>query len=162
MSEITAESVAEDFRSRLGEKVLSCEVRSHRRFDAEVAPTDLPDAAMYLWDERKARFNIASGTQTRTGFEVLYHFSFDESNLIISVRVRTDEKENPVLPSVADRIKAFNFIERELHDLLGIKFEGHPDLKPLLKAEDWPDDFYPLRRTEKRADLDYEGADRYK
>ena len=162
MSGLTAEQVAEDFRTRFGPKALSCEVRSPRRIYAEVAPKDLPEAALYLWGERKCRFNIASGMETRSGFEVLYHFSFDEDNMIISVRVKVEGKENPTLPSVADRIKAFNFIERELHDLLGIKFEGHPDLKPLLRAEDWPDDFFPLRRTEKRAELDYEGADRYK
>ena len=157
MSDVTAETVAEDFKAFLGERVLSCDVRSPRRVYAEVAPRDLPKAALYLWGDRRARFNIASGMQTPGGFEVLYHFSFDESNFIFSVRIRTDEKENPVLPSVAGEIKSFDFIERELHDLLGIVFEGHPDLKPLLTAEAWPEGFYPLRRTEERAELDHYG-----
>jgi len=151
---LTTREAAEQFTERLGGKLVSCEVLSHRRIYMEVAPEDLPETALYLWGDRRARFNIASGLQTPGGFEVLYHFSLDEHDMVISVRVRTDEKENPVLPSVAGKIKAFNMIERELHDLLGIKFEGHPDLVPLLRAEDWPDGFYPLRRTEERAELD--------
>ena len=128
-----------------------------------VAPADLPETAMYLWGERKARFNIASGVELRDCFEVLYHFSFNEGDekaegpgaaVVCSVRVRTAGRENPTLPSLAGKIKALDFIERELHDLLGIVFEGHPNLAPLLTSEDWPKDFYPLRRTEKRAELD--------
>jgi Ni,Fe-hydrogenase III component G len=161
---LTAEEIAGDLKAKLGDRLLGCEVRSPRRVYAEVRPEDLPETALYLWGERKCRFNIASGTQFRDGFEVLYHFSFNEGDergpgdgggVVCSVRVRTEEKENPVLPSVADRIKAFAFIERELHDLLGIEFEGHPNLVPLLRAEDWPDRFYPLRRTEERAEVDH-------
>lgn len=163
MGGATAEKIAEDFRAKLGGKVVSCEVRSYKRIYAEVAPKDFPEVALYLWGDRKARFNIASGAQTPGGFEVLYHFSLNEGDergvgagdgVVFSVRIRTSEKEHPVLPSVAGKIKAFSFIERELHDLLGIAFDGHPDMKPLLRAEDWPEGFYPLRRTEKRAELD--------
>ena len=167
MTNGTVEEIARDLRRRLGEKLLGCEVRSPRRIYVEVAPEDLRETALWLWGERKCRFNVASGYQTRSCFEVLYHFSFNEGDesgegggggVVCSVRVRTAEKGLPVLPSVASEIKAFDFIERELHDLLGIEFRGHPDLKPLLKAEDWPDDFWPLRRTEKRAELDHRAS----
>lgn len=159
---MVAEQIAGELRERLGGKLLGCDVRSPRRVYIEVAPKDFRETALYLWGERKCRFNIASGLQTPTGFEVVYHFSFDEKGIVLSARVKIDEKESPTLPSLARDVKAFNFIERELYDLLGIRFEGHPDPKPLLRAEDWPDDFFPMRRTEKRAELDYDGADRYK
>jgi Ni,Fe-hydrogenase III component G len=168
VGETAADRIAEELRGRLGGKLLGCDVRKPSRVYAEVAPKDLPETALFLWGERRCRFNIASGYQTRAGFEVLYHFSCDEGDekgpgdgdgVVLSVRVKTDEKDDPVLPSVADRIKAFGFIERELHDLLGIRFEGHPDPRPLLRAEDWPDGFYPLRRTEPRAELDYGAPD---
>ena len=123
---LTAEEIAGDLKAKLGDRLLGCEVRSPRRVYAEVRPEDLPETALYLWGERKCRFNIASGTQFRDG--------------------------------VADRIKAFAFIEREIHDLLGIEFEGHPNLVPLLRAEDWPEGFYPLRRTEERAEVDHGDA----
>ena len=165
MTHQTAEQIAEEAKQRLGGKLLGCEVPSPRRVYMEVAPKDLRETALYLWGEKKCRFNIATGLQTPDGFEVLYHFSFNEGDekgegngkgVVLSVRVKTAEKENPTLPS----IKAFDFIERELYDLLGIRFEGRADHKPLSRSEDWPDDFFPMRRTEKRAELDYDGADR--
>jgi len=160
----SAETIAAELSRRFGSKLLGSEVRSEKRVYIEVAPRDFREMALFLWGEKKCRFNIASGMQTPSGFEVLYHFSWNEGDetgpgggkgVVVSVRVRTSEKERPVLVSVADKIKALDFIERELHDLLGIEFEGRADLKPLLAAEDWPKDFFPLRRTERRAELDY-------
>ena len=167
MASMTAEKIASSVRERLGAKCLDCTVRNAKRVYIGVAPKDWPETAKYLCIDRKCRFNIASGYQTPGGFEVLYHFSFNEGDengegprtgVVLSVRVKADGGENPVLPSVGKDIKAFNFIERELYDLLGIRFEGHPFPKPLLRAEDWPEDFFPLRRTEKRAELDYKAG----
>ena len=64
------------------------------------------------------------------------------------LRVRL-AKDNPKVPSLANLIKGAEFIEREIHELLGIDFPDHPNLKPLLLPEDWPEGVYPLRR-EKR------------
>ena len=159
----TAEDIAAQLRAELGAKIIDMKTPSAKRIYMSVRPADWPETAMHLWGERKARFNIATGLELRDCFEVLYHFSLNEGDesgegagdgVVCSVRVRTEGREKPTLPSVADRIKAFNFIERELHDLLGIVFEGHPDLAPLLTSEDWPADFHPLRRTEDRAELD--------
>lgn len=157
----TAEDIAGELRAILGAKIIDLKTPSAKRIYMSVAPADWPETAMHLHDERRARFNIATGVELRDCFEVLYHFSFNEGDgkgegVVCSVRVLTEGRDNPTLPSVAGRIKALNWIERELHDLLGIEFDGHPDLAPLLKAEDWPDDFHPLRRTEERAELDYE------
>jgi len=40
------------------------------------------------------------------------------------------------------------WIEREMHELLGVNFPGHPNLKKLLLPDDWPDGVYPLRKGE--------------
>ncbi|MHC5035633.1 MAG: NADH-quinone oxidoreductase subunit C [Planctomycetota bacterium] len=40
-------------------------------------------------------------------------------------------------------------MEREMNDLLGIVFEGHPDPRRLILADDWPEGVYPLRRDKK-------------
>jgi NADH-quinone oxidoreductase subunit C len=42
---------------------------------------------------------------------------------------------------------AAEWIEREMWELLGIKFLGHPDLRHLLLSDDWPEDNFPLRRN---------------
>jgi len=141
------QTVADEVIAELGSKVKNVFVHNRRRVYIDVDPEDFVDTAVYLWKDRHARFAIASGLETTAGFEVVYHFAFDRNDMILSVRVKARDKERPSLPSVAGRIKAFAFIERELHDLLGMDFPGHPDLIPLLRAEDWPEDFYPLRRT---------------
>jgi len=60
-------------------------------------------------------------------------------------------REDPVLPSVSGVWKAALFLERETYDLVGIRFEGHPDLKRILLPEPWVG--HPLRKD---YDLDKE------
>jgi len=144
--------IVDEVTARLGSKVKNVIVKNPRRIYIDVEPEDLVETAFYLWKDRHARFSIASGLETTDCFEVVYHFPFDRSNFILSVRVRTRGKDNPSIPSAAADIPAFGLIERELHDLLGIDFPGHPDLATLLRAEDWPKDFYPLRRTNAGSD----------
>ncbi|MCK9615713.1 MAG: NADH-quinone oxidoreductase subunit C, partial [Candidatus Omnitrophica bacterium] len=45
--------------------------------------------------------------------------------------------------------KSSDWVEREIHELLGINFKGHPNLKHLLLDDDWPKDSYPLRKDYK-------------
>jgi Ni,Fe-hydrogenase III component G len=48
--------------------------------------------------------------------------------------------------SLASTIKGAAWIEREMHELLGIEFTGNQDLRRLLLSEEWPEGVYPLRR----------------
>lgn len=48
------------------------------------------------------------------------------------------------LRSIAPEVPAASWYERELHDQYGIEIVGHPDLRPLLFHENWPDDVHPL------------------
>ncbi|HOJ39858.1 MAG TPA: NADH-quinone oxidoreductase subunit C, partial [bacterium] len=86
-------------------------------------------------------------------FEILYHFSFDKEDVMVSLRVRLT-RDNPEAPSLSGLIKGAAWIEREMHELFGINFVGHPGLKRLLLPEDWPEKVYPLRKeffmTEKK------------
>ena len=76
--------------------------------------------------------------------EILYHFIIEDINLLISLRVKLD-KSKLEIDSLAPVIEAVNWIEREMHDLLGINFKGHPDLRRLLLSDDWPEGVHPLR-----------------
>lgn len=53
-------------------------------------------------------------------------------------------RENPHVPSVQDLWRAADWHEREAFDLLGIVFDGHPDLRRILLADDWVG--HPLRK----------------
>ena len=139
------ESLVNDMRSRLGPKAQALQVRSPRRVYLDVAPEDLVAVAGVLFNDMGARYAIASGMQTAEGFEVLHHFAFDPEHCVVSVRVRT-ESQDPQFDSVTPVIKGAEFIEREMHDLLGIAFRGHPNPQRLILSDDWPDGVYPLRR----------------
>jgi len=140
MTENAAQRIAERLRPIATNVVL----RSERRAYVDVPPENLLEAAGRLFQELGARYATASGMQVDGGFEVLHHFAFDAEHLLVSVRARA-EGEEPELDSLANLIKGASFIEREMHDLLGIKFRGHPNLQRLILPENWPEGVYPLR-----------------
>jgi len=78
---------------------------------------------------------------------VIYHLAYKDS-IVLSLRLTVSEK-NPSVPTITDLIPGAVLYEREIHDLLGVKFEGHPDLSPLILPEGWPQGVYPLRKEHK-------------
>lgn len=76
-------------------------------------------------------------------FEVVYHFLALPRLWRLRVRVPVGE-EDPVVPSVADLWPAANAAEREVFDLFGIRFSGHPNLTRILLPDDWQG--HPLRK----------------
>ena len=78
--------------------------------------------------------------------EILYHFSFDTTGEMVTVRILLPDKNKLEIESMSSIIKGAEWIEREIFELLGVKFLGHPNLKRLLLADDWPEGQYPLRR----------------
>ena len=85
--------------------------------------------------------------------EILYHFTIEDINLLISLRVKLS-KSKLEIDSLAPSFEAANWIEREIHELFGINFKGHPDLRRLLLSDEWPEGVYPLRRDYKEWDKD--------
>ncbi len=83
--------------------------------------------------------------------EILYHFTIEEINLLVSLRVKLS-KANPEVDSLTPSFEAANWIEREMHEILGINFKGHPDMRKLLLPDDWPQGVYPLRTDYKEWD----------
>jgi NADH:ubiquinone oxidoreductase subunit C len=66
-----------------------------------------------------------------------------------------------VTPTVSDLLPPAGIYERQIHDLFGITFEGHPGLKKLMLNEDWPENEHPLRKDWKpNPDVFYGGIKR--
>jgi len=133
-------------KEKLGDIVFQLEEKSVKRIYLSIHKADLKHVASVLHKDFGARFSIASGMENLKNFEVLYHFSFDDMGKIVTIRTFVD-KDSPSIDSLVPVIGvAAEWIEREIFELLGIKFIGHPNLKRLLLDEDWPEGKFPLRR----------------
>jgi NADH-quinone oxidoreductase subunit C len=75
-------------------------------------------------------------------FELVYLFYSIDQHTWLRLKTRTDGEA----PSLTPLIPGANWYERELFDLFGIRFEGHPNLSRIMLPDDWQG--YPLRRTE--------------
>ncbi len=85
--------------------------------------------------------------------QVVYHvYSYAKKHRIV-LKAFLD-REDPVIPTLTDVWSAANWQERECFDLLGVLFDGHPDLRRLLLPEDW--EGHPMRKDYEEAD-DYHG-----
>lgn len=81
--------------------------------------------------------------QTSPRFHVVYQLTSVSKNLSLQVRVPLDE-DNPRLPTSTDVYAVANWRERELLDMFGLVFEGHPDPRRILTPEGT--EGHPLRR----------------
>ncbi len=81
--------------------------------------------------------------QAEPRFHVIYQFTSVTGNLVLTLRVPVPGI-NPCLPTVSHIYRNANWRERELWDMFGIKFEGHPDLRRILMPADW--EGHPLRK----------------
>ena len=132
-------------RSRLADSVLALEERSPRRVWVTVRPECIRETALFLFEEAGGRLATVTGVDGRDEIELLYHFCFDHLEGMVTVRASA-AKPTPEIDSVTTIVEGANWVEREIHDLLGVTFRGHPDMRRLLLADDWPEGFYPLRR----------------
>ncbi len=89
-------------------------------------------------------FNFVTAVDYYHYFEVVYHISSVRHNHSIFVKTRCYDRENPSVPSVVSLWQGADFQEREIFDLFGIRFEGHPNLKRIFLWEGFQG--YPLRK----------------
>ena len=76
-------------------------------------------------------------------FGLVYLLANTQTNERITVRSFVNDPD-PVVPSVVSLWEAANWLEREVWDMFGIRFEGHPDLRRILLPEEFT--AYPLRK----------------
>ncbi len=138
-----SKKVLEEISTKFPE--VSVKIHSPRRTYIRISREKVYDFAKYLFEEKGFRLSIATGIDTRDGVEIIYHFSHDEAGTYYNIKT-VIPKDDLKIRSLALLLPAANWIEREMHELLGIDFIGHPNLIPLLTAETWPADLHPLRR----------------
>jgi Ni,Fe-hydrogenase III component G len=105
------------------------------------------DVCKFLFEDLPLRFVIITGIDSDDCFEVLYHFSNDETGHVVTVKAFIRDRENPSIESISPFLPGAEWIEREVHDILGIEFKNHPNMRRLILNDDWPEGVYPLRKA---------------
>lgn len=110
-------------------------------------PEDLRQVAAYLKEAPGLEFNYlvsVTGVDYLDYFELIYHLVSMVHNHSAILKVKVYGREEPTVPSVAPVWKGAELQEREVYDLMGIHFEGHPNLKRVLLWDEFPG--HPLRK----------------
>jgi NADH-quinone oxidoreductase subunit C len=138
-------------RTQLGEFVKSLKpdaiVTEGKQYtEVTIADTELHSLAKKLRESEETWFDFLvclTGVDHSNDFEVVYHLRSTRHGHMIVLKTRTSEREKPVLNSVCDIWKTAEFHEREVYDLMGVKFNNHPDLRRLFLDSSWG---FPLRK----------------
>jgi NADH-quinone oxidoreductase subunit C len=92
--------------------------------------------------------NFLTAVDYQTHFEVVYNMVSLDHNHSINIKTRLTDREKPVLPSAVSLWRGADFQERELFDLFGINFTGHPNMKRIFLWDGFQG--YPLRKDFKQ------------
>ena len=109
----------------------------------------LKDIVKMLKDKGYSHLTTISGVDliNENKMALIYHLVPYEIKGYPLLCVRTYlPRDNPVAPSVVDIFKVALVYEREVYDLLGIRFDGHPNLSRILLPRDIPEGYHPLRK----------------
>ena len=142
------ELVAADVRDRVGEDAVTGTAYFREAATLEVAPARVRDVLAYL-KEAEEPFDWLMSVhgcdylpdEPRFGvhYELLSRARVER--MAVKTRVSADD---PVVPSVVDLYATADYQEREIFDMFGVRFDGHPDLRRILMPEDY--EGHPQRR----------------
>jgi len=107
-------------------------------------PDCLHPAAQVLVERFDLRhLSTITGQDTGSEIELLYHF-WDDGGLTLRTSL---PREEPHIATLTDLIPGADFYEREVCEMLGVTFDGHPDPRALLLPDDWDKEQLPMRMT---------------
>jgi NADH:ubiquinone oxidoreductase subunit C len=137
--------IVRNIKEIIGKDILESQVPRPRRIFISVPLQAFKKTLILL--SKKMGFNHIStitGVDVGKEIEVIYHLNH-EGKTELSLKTRVTKK-NSVLPTITNIIPGATLYEREIHELLGVKFKNHPDLSPLILPENWPSKVHPLRK----------------
>ena len=143
---MTRELSAEVVAGRIDEALPGVVLR-HEANDVWVDPGSILEVARFLRDDPDLDFaflSAISAVDYIEYFELVYHLVSMRRNHKLVVQSRVFGREEPSAPSVIDVWQGADLQEREIWDLMGIRFDGHPNMKRILLWEGFPG--HPLRK----------------
>lgn len=149
--EVQAESlVLQRLREQFGQALLEVKVWRNET-TVMLAPQDLPLVCRFLRDDPDLAFDFLSDVtgvdrlmlpEPSPRFEVVYHVYSLQHRRRLRLKVRVADGQ--AVSTVTGVWPTANWHEREVYDLFGVPFEGHPDLRRILMPDDW--EGHPLRK----------------
>jgi len=150
-------TVLNALKTKFGDKILH-DVEFRKQLIVWVAPDALVDICTYLRDAPQFTYKFLSDVSAldRLTMQQESFPDFDRQRFVVNYQLLSMANkhrvwlkvslpaDNPTVASVASVWATANFLEREVYDLMGIKFEGHPNLQRILMPEDW--EGHPLRK----------------
>ncbi len=135
-TELNAQDLARSIQDRFPGSVMEA------GGNALVVSTDtLAKVARHCYEDPDLAFDFlvgVTGVDYIDHFEVVYHLLSIKHNHSVVLKTRAFTRESPSVPSVTDIWHGALLQEREVYDLMGIAFEGHPDLKRIMLWEGFP------------------------
>jgi Ni,Fe-hydrogenase III component G len=124
----------DDFKDETSDK--------YSRYFVRSKPAHIQPIAHLLVEELDGRLiAISANDEGIKGFDLVYHFDFShqEKGLHLALKIKLPRKK-PVIDSITEIAWSANWAERELMDLMGITFTGHPDPRKLFLPYAWPEE----------------------
>jgi NADH-quinone oxidoreductase subunit C len=172
---MNGQAFVDRLKQKFGDAITGCNLEAIDPW-IEVAPHALVDVCRYLRDEPDLRFNYlncitavdyfepdpkkAAKVKWQPHIEVVYHLWSLPNKVSLVLKVMLPRWKDdvpgqlPEVPSVAGVWRTADWHEREVYDLSGVYFTGHPDLRRILCPEDWVG--HPLRKDYEMP-LEYHG-----
>ncbi len=141
MIEMIEVDIVELLEKGMANKSVKCSVMEEKRVSVEVSTSDLREGISTLLGACRPRFITLSAVDKGLDIELLYHFSVE--SIVVTLRT-TIPKETSQVETMVDIVPAAEFIEKEVSELFGVSFEGHPRTTNLLLPDDWPAEEKPL------------------
>jgi NADH-quinone oxidoreductase subunit C/D len=145
------QSLVETLLKKFPDAIRSVDVDTARsELAVHVAASKIVEVARFLHDAPEADFDhmtdicSADYPEDEDRFEVIYHLLSLSHGKRIRLKARVSEG-HPSIASVTGVWRGAEFLEREVYDMMGIRFIGHPDLRRILMPEDYTEG-YPLRK----------------
>jgi NADH-quinone oxidoreductase subunit C len=162
------QAVCDQLKQRFGDRVVRAELDALDPW-VEVVPDSLAEICRYLRDEPALQFDMlncitgvdflhtdpkkAAKATWEPHLDLVYHMSSTVTKQTCVLKIKVSRWEDgvegalPTVPSVCGVWPGANWHEREVYDLMGVQFAGHPDLRRILCPEDWVG--HPLRKDYK-------------
>ena len=112
-----------------------------------IGPESVLDTCRFLRETPGLEFDLLSSISAVDYveyFELVYHLTSTVHSHTAVLKARVFGREQPTVPSVISVWKGADFQEREIWDLMGIAFLGHPNMKRIMLWEGFPG--HPLRK----------------